>query len=260
MIQIKTLLLSRIDKSPGISGMLSKVKQLKYSIPHILTLINASCGFLAIIKSIEGDIVTAAYYILVAAVLDGCDGRLARALNCSSTFGGELDSLADAMSFCSAPMVLMYCWMPEKWMFGVSCFLSLYVCAGLWRLAKFNTFMSDKNHFIGLPTTVAASTLALLILYEPWMVLHADAVLRAPCLIALVMMLGYLMMSPIIFTKLNRYKCARIRDKVCVGTIFIMCAAAHITGFPLLFFLLVFYILLSVILFVRQFLIGKYSL
>lgn len=210
-----------------------KMKQLSRAIPHVMTLVNALCGFLAIIKAVEGELLLSAYYIIIAACIDGLDGRVARALSCSSDFGCELDSLADAVSFCGAPMVIMYQWIPGDLGLAGSILLGLYVCAGLWRLAKFNTCTKESHSFVGLPTTVAALTIALLIIYEPWVVSHAGPLTRQPSLLALVCVLGWLMVSPISFTKINRYPIKRGYKGVVVGAV-LASFAAHLYGFPLL--------------------------
>src|SRR3989338_6332165 len=88
----------------------SKQDQLKALIPFVFTFSNALFGFLSIIKTFEGDFVSAAWFIVAAVVMDGLDGRAARYLGTANELGGELDSLCDAVSFCLAPTVLFFCW------------------------------------------------------------------------------------------------------------------------------------------------------
>ena len=83
---------------------------LKTVVPFIFTFANVFFGFFSIIKTIEGDFIAAALSIIVAAVMDGIDGRLARYLGTDGDLGSELDSLCDAVSFCLAPAVLLYSW------------------------------------------------------------------------------------------------------------------------------------------------------
>ena len=65
-------------------------------------------GFLSILNAQIGNYEIACYYILIAAAFDSVDGKLARAIGISSNFGKEIDSLADMVSFCLAPSVLIY--------------------------------------------------------------------------------------------------------------------------------------------------------
>lgn len=76
--------------------------------PSLFTLGNMACGFFSILASAKGNFAQAGWLILVAAVFDMFDGRIARLLGTESSFGVEMDSLADAVSFCTAPAMLMY--------------------------------------------------------------------------------------------------------------------------------------------------------
>ncbi len=130
-------------------------------IPAFITLLNALFGFFAIIAALYGDIILAAACLLCAVVCDACDGRIARFFNATSAFGGELDSLADAVSFCLTPPVILAAWQPAFVSpFGVAV-LSLYLVCGLLRLAKFNiTAVEQSRHFHGLPTPIGALVIA----------------------------------------------------------------------------------------------------
>jgi CDP-diacylglycerol---serine O-phosphatidyltransferase len=101
--------------------------------------------------------------ILVAAVLDGLDGRIARLLNAQSRFGEELDSLADAINFGVAPALVLYLWsLQGAGAFGWIAALALAVCCVL-RLARFNAGLgADEkpawayNYFTGVPAPAGA--------------------------------------------------------------------------------------------------------
>jgi CDP-diacylglycerol--serine O-phosphatidyltransferase len=81
---------------------------IKAMIPNMLTAGNLWLGVLAIISALDGDFKKACIYVIVAAFLDGLDGKAARKLNVSSEFGKELDSLCDMVSFGAAPGILAY--------------------------------------------------------------------------------------------------------------------------------------------------------
>ncbi len=136
----------------------------------MVTALNLFAGFLSVVQSINEDYVTAAWLIVVAAIMDVLDGRVARLVKSSSEFGVELDSLADISSFGFAPAVLIYKSYFHSWgFFGVLiCFLPL-VFGGI-RLARFNTQVADvtekDSFFKGLPIPSSAITLAGFVVFE----------------------------------------------------------------------------------------------
>jgi CDP-diacylglycerol--serine O-phosphatidyltransferase len=107
-------------------------------IPNILTLLGLCAGLIAIRFGIEGRWPQAAAFVVVAGVIDGLDGRIARLLKGTSRFGAEFDSLADFLSFGVAPAILLYLWTLEN--VGPAGFIPCImfaVCSSL-RLARFN--------------------------------------------------------------------------------------------------------------------------
>ncbi|HWU43721.1 MAG TPA: CDP-diacylglycerol--serine O-phosphatidyltransferase, partial [Bdellovibrio sp.] len=133
-----------------------------YILPNLMTTGNLFSGFFAVIQSIKGNYLWAAYAIVVAAVFDQLDGRLARLTRSTSKFGAEYDSLCDLVSFGMAPGVLLFLWALQP--FGrlgwVACFL--FVACGALRLARFNVQANvvEKNYFQGLPIPMAAGIVA----------------------------------------------------------------------------------------------------
>jgi len=128
-------------------------------IPNSLTLLALCAGVTAMRFAIEGNWDRAVIAIVVAAVLDGLDGRIARALGATSRFGAELDSLSDFVCFGVAPAVVVYMWSLQEFG-GLGWALSLLfaVCCGL-RLARFNVALDSKesmppwtrDFFVGVP-------------------------------------------------------------------------------------------------------------
>src|SRR5438876_1863413 len=140
-----------------------------FVLPTLFTVGNLFCGYLSIWRSIEGAFEAAAVFIIVAAVLDALDGRVARWTRSTSEFGEEYDSLADLVSFGVAPAVLAYSWglsdfQRVGWMASF-----LFVVCGSMRLARFNiqTRVVDKKYFIGLPIPAAAATISAPVLATP---------------------------------------------------------------------------------------------
>ena len=133
-------------------------------LPGALTLGNVLAGFSAILLASMDRFFFAAVLILAAGILDGLDGRLARLTGTTSSFGEQLDSLADAISFSVAPAVLAFhLGVGDFGRFGWgACFL--FAACGVIRLARFNSFVRTHHDFIGLPTPAAAATIACPIL------------------------------------------------------------------------------------------------
>jgi len=78
------------------------------NIPNLLTFANLSFGVLSIIELFHQNYLVSAMFIIIAAIIDRYDGRIARRLDVCSEFGKELDSLADLVSFALAPALLIY--------------------------------------------------------------------------------------------------------------------------------------------------------
>lgn len=139
-------------------------------IPHIFTFANAFFGFFSIVHVLEGNLLLAAYCLVIAVCMDIADGFLARILRTTSYFGAELDTLCDAISFCLAPAILLYSAYCAPYGRLGMVLLTIYLCAGLFRLARFNSSPSTQNYFfVGLPSTAAAFFVANLILYHDWL-------------------------------------------------------------------------------------------
>ncbi len=135
-----------------------------YILPNLVTTAGLFCGFYAVISSISGNFYQAAISILVAAVLDGLDGRIARLTRTTSTFGIQYDSLSDLVTFGLAPGVMVFL-KPFNRLGWVAAFL--YVVCGALRLARFNVQVGQVNpkYFVGLPIPAAAGIVGALILF-----------------------------------------------------------------------------------------------
>lgn len=145
-----------------------KVPRGVYLLPNALTTGAMFAGFYSIIAGINGHYAMAAVAVLVAGVLDGLDGRVARLTNTQSEFGVQYDSLSDLISFGLAPALLAFNWSlaslrelgPLAGKLGWLAAFLFVACAAL-RLARFNTqaAKSDKTYFQGLASPAAAGTL-----------------------------------------------------------------------------------------------------
>ena len=140
-------------------------------IPNLVTLAALAMGLTSIRFASEGKFEIAVVAVIVAAILDGLDGRIARAIRGTSRFGAELDSLADFVDFGVAPaMILYFSSLQQIKSFGWFAALVFSIAAAL-RLARFNVMLDDPdkpawhgNFFTGLPAP-AGAIVGLLPLY-----------------------------------------------------------------------------------------------
>ena len=137
-----------------------------FVLPNLLTTGNLFCGFYAVVAAIQGNFFKGAIAIMLAAVFDGLDGKIARVTRTVSRFGLEYDSLSDAISFGVAPGILVYLWALQP--FGRLGWLAalLFVACGTLRLARFNAQIDrvGSDYFNGLPIPAAAFMIASTVL------------------------------------------------------------------------------------------------
>lgn len=137
------------------------------SLPSIFTLGNLFLGILAIIFVFNEKANVAAVLVIVAMLLDGLDGRVARALNVQSEFGKELDSLSDVISFGVAPAFIMYyVAFTDISPYAAWVVTAIFPICGAIRLARFNVVAGIPGYFIGLPIPAAGGILATLALFN----------------------------------------------------------------------------------------------
>jgi|LauGreDrversion4_2_1035121.scaffolds.fasta_scaffold148771_1 CDP-diacylglycerol--serine O-phosphatidyltransferase len=134
-------------KSPSIGRIL----------PNMITLSALCMGLSSIQYGFSEHWRNAVASVLIAGILDGLDGRVARLLKSSSAFGAELDSLVDFINFGVAPALITYCYSLSNWGnkgWGLSLFFSACMA---WRLARFNTLPNQSSVFsMGVPAPAGA--------------------------------------------------------------------------------------------------------
>jgi CDP-diacylglycerol--serine O-phosphatidyltransferase len=139
---------------------------LKNQVPNLLTLANLICGLFIIISAFQLDFVGAIYFAIAALLFDFFDGTAARALKTTSAIGKELDSMADMISFGTAPAMVLYNYWYNELIAGfepdtlwqeIVPYFALCIAAGAgYRLAKFNISEQNNDYFKGLPTPAFA--------------------------------------------------------------------------------------------------------
>ncbi len=168
-------------------------------LPNAMTLGAIAAGVTALRMAFAGNLDLAMLLILIAAILDGLDGRIARALGSESLIGAELDSLADLVNFGVAPASILGVWvLLEVPVFGWGAVLFYVICAAL-RLARFNVgiksgVIKDPRFFTGVPSPAGA-----LLALSPVILSNAFPMLTPPGLISGIWLIicGALMISRI---------------------------------------------------------------
>ena len=166
-----------------------------YILPNLFTTGCLFAGFYGIVATMGEQYLTAAWFILVAAIFDGLDGKVARLTGTTSKFGVEYDSLADLVAFGVSPGLLMFAWALKP--FGKLGWLAafLYVVCCALRLARFNVQVAtvESKRFVGLPTPAAAGMVAscVLIFYE----LGGSGTIQKISVLVLIYVLAMLMVS-----------------------------------------------------------------
>ncbi len=151
-------------------------------LPSLVTIINGIFGFAAIVVTSKGQFSLAGYFILSAMIADMLDGRLARMSQNTTSFGGQLDSLCDVISFGVAPVFLMLnvleSELTKQINYSDENFIQRFIwitaaiylsCAAI-RLARFNVENEEDTsahmNFVGLPTPAAAGVIVSLIIFQ----------------------------------------------------------------------------------------------
>ncbi len=197
----------RSNRPPRLRGL-----SFNRMVPNILTLLALCAGLTAMRFGWEGRWEIAVYAIVLAGILDGLDGRIARLLKSTSRFGAELDSLSDFISFGVAPAMLLFAWtLQDASRLGWIPCLMFSVCCAL-RLARFNTEIDEPrspgwsyNFFTGAPAPAGAGLVLL-----PMMLSFTtgnEQIFRQPYVVmAVLLLVSFLMVSRLPTYSLKNFK------------------------------------------------------
>ena len=227
---------------------------MRFVLPNLVTLLALCLGLTGIRFASEGQFEFAVYAIIGAAILDGLDGRIARALDGASRFGAELDSLADFVDFGVAPAMLLYFWsLHENRSLGWFAALIFAVACAL-RLARFNVMIDDPNKpawsghfFVGMPAP-AGAVVVMLPLYLHFGLGMQNDRMFVPFEIAYVILVAFLMVSRI--PNFSGKKVGRVPREwfipVLFGTITMLLLLVTYTAQMLIFLSLLYLLLIPV--------------
>lgn len=207
-----------------------------YLLPNLCTMASLFCGFFAVVKSLNGLFVEAAWAIIIAGVFDFLDGRIARLTHAESDFGIEFDSLVDLASFGLAPGILLYTWaLVDFNRIGWLVAFLFFACGAL-RLARFNVQIEnvERTWFQGLPIPVAAYVIATMVIFYHH--IYGSAVpSKSIIILATTVLLSLLMVSTIPY---RSFKQIDLRNRwsffalvAVVGIIFVIAAEPQVSMF-----------------------------
>jgi CDP-diacylglycerol--serine O-phosphatidyltransferase len=179
-----------------------------YLLPNLITTANLVCGFLSMVHAFKGEFVRASWFIIIGAICDSLDGRVARMAKATSPFGVQYDSLSDLTSFGVAPGILLFAFaLRDLSRFGVSVAAFYCICAAL-RLARFNVSAEEvnpeklrkirKGYFQGLPSPASAGLIVITVLMQSEFEFLPDEWVKY-FMLALGLLLALLMVSNIPF-------------------------------------------------------------
>ena len=146
-------------------------KKTRIVLPNMFTLIGVCIGLSSIKFAFDGSFSLSVIAIIVAAIIDGLDGRIARLIQGTSKVGKELDSLTDVISFGVAPAFIMYFWkLNELGRIGWLICLVYVICVAL-RLARFNVYSGQgpswkDNFFEGIPSPAGGIIVLMPLIYS----------------------------------------------------------------------------------------------
>jgi len=227
---------------------------IRKSIANTFTVINLLLGFIAIVLislsfiDSQNNIKAACVLIFIAALIDVFDGKIARKLGTSGDFGKEIDSLADLVSFCLAPSLLIFSYyygLVELKLIYLLLLSALPLVCGAIRLAKFNAYTehSKKSYYIGLPTPSNAIFICSSILF----MFNMDFIIHESDLMNIFSIIGMENQEQLIIFSWMKYPFSliySINDYVimilCCLTSLLLISKVHYSKFPILKFNLTF--------------------
>lgn len=201
--------------------MLNTPRRLAFFLPNTFTALNMGCGFFSIILGWKGEFYLASMLLVLGAIFDSVDGRVARITHTQSAFGEQFDSISDVVTFGVAPSFLVY----NKFFINmgriglVSSFVFL-LCGAL-RLARFNANIEkvSSDFFQGLPIPSGALALVGLVLFS---LEYPQINIYVPAFIVYVLFIAFLMISNIPFNSFKKSQWVKSHKKRVLFIIFLL--------------------------------------
>ncbi|MDC0253933.1 CDP-diacylglycerol--serine O-phosphatidyltransferase [Bacteriovoracales bacterium] len=222
--------------------------KLAFFLPNTFTALNMACGFSSILFSFEGKFYNACLALILGAIFDSVDGRLARFTGTQSAFGEQFDSLSDLICFGAAPAFLVYnCFFLESGKLGLVVSFCYLLCGAL-RLARFNSNIDkvSSDFFQGLPIPGAALALSGYVLFF----LKVDLFKGLTYPVAIyVLFYSILMISNIRFSSFKSSPWIKEHKKTVLLIIFLLLALVFVFEHYVLFVIMTIYVPISLVYF-----------
>lgn len=219
-------------------------KKLAFFLPNTFTALNMACGFSSMIFAIRGQFYLASMILLLGAIFDSVDGRVARMTGTQSSFGEQFDSLSDVVSFGLAPALLVYTkFFVDLGRVGLVVSF-IYLLCGALRLARFNANIDkvSSDFFQGLPIPGAAlSVIGFVLFTNSYKIVDAD--IFQYIAMFYVLFLGFLMISNIPFASFKKSEFVKRNKRKVLAIIFLTFALILIKEEVMILVVMVIYIL-----------------
>jgi CDP-diacylglycerol--serine O-phosphatidyltransferase len=204
-----------------------KLDRFAFFLPNTFTAMNIGCGFIAIMFSIKGDFYRACMFIMLGAIFDSVDGRVARLTGTQSQFGEQFDSLSDLVSFGMAPALIYYNrFLVDSGRVGMVVAFLFLLCGAL-RLARFNANIDKvkSDFFQGLPIPGAAIAVLSYILVS---LEYPEVFMNKYLAIPYIIFYSLLMVSNIPFTSFKNSEYVKKHKRQVLFVIFIIISSIFI--------------------------------
>lgn len=224
--------------------MLFENRRWAFFLPNTFTALNMACGFTAILYGLKGEFYIACMFIVLGAVFDSVDGRVARMTNTQSSFGEQFDSMSDLVSFGVSPAIIYYFrFLSDAGRPGMIAAFVFILCGAL-RLARFNANIDrvKSDYFQGLPIPGAATAVISLIFIS---LKFPELVDYRPFTVGYVIFYAVLMISNIPFPSFKHSDWVSRHKKRVLMIIFLILASLFIYEEVMIPFIITFYVLAS---------------
>jgi len=231
--------------------MIVENRRWAFFLPNTFTALNMACGFAAILNGFNGSFYKACMFIVLGAIFDSVDGRVARMTNTQSAFGEQFDSMSDLVSFGVAPAFVYYFrFLGDAGRPGMVAAFFFILCGAL-RLARFNANIDKvkSDYFQGLPIPGAATAVVAMILLS---INVPEIVNYKPITVAYLLFYAALMISNIPFPSFKKSEWAKKNKKQVLMVIFLILASLFIYEEIMIPVIITLYVLVSLFYFLTH--------